>query len=276
MADTKDDKPRTHRMIAYLTEDSYEALQKGEAVCNNGLRTIRGNYWPDQPEFEEPDEEEDEEENAPEHVAHDGTALLIISGIALTLFMAGVEAGPHIKRFWHDKAAPAIEKIKNKLMVKSSGTQEEILSTNEQSESTNTLPAEISPNKLSEEIDKVLGEYESDMSSEEAQQHLINIIMLAACLAEERRKLSGASIKADSDEYLELQRAMEKLTTQKVTDSINIILASNISMLDAQTSKTLSELLGSNFAQNEAFMPIENSRVKEVLSLEYTGKIMKE
>ena len=45
MADTRDDKPRTHRMNAYLTEESYEALQIGDAVFNNGLRSKDGYYY---------------------------------------------------------------------------------------------------------------------------------------------------------------------------------------------------------------------------------------
>lgn len=270
MADTKDDKPRPYRMDAYFTEESYEALQTGDAVFNNGLRSKDGYYWPDQPEYEEPDEDEDEEECEPEKDAPDGTALLIIGSIVVA-FLAGVKAAPHIGHFWHDKAVPVIEKIKNKLIRKSSGKQEKIHSTNQLAESNNALLAESSVAKFSENIDNVLGEYEADTSSEEAQEHLINIIMLATCLAEEIRKLSGASIRVDSKDYFEWQKAMEKLTTQKVTDSINMILANNISMLDTRTSKMLSELLGGNFARSGAFIPITNSRIKEALSLEGTS-----
>lgn len=275
MDDTRDDKSRTHRMNAYFTEESYEALQRGDAVLNNGLRSKDGYYWPDQPEYEEPGEDEGEEESECESTALDGNSLLIIGGIVVA-FIAGVKAAPHIKRFWHDKAAPVIAKIKNRLTGKSTDTQKANSSNNEQEESANLSPAEILPTKFSEEIDTILDEYEADRSSEEAQEHLINIVMLAVCLAEEIRKLPSALIKADSKDYLELQRAMEKLTTQKVTDSINTILANNISMLDARTSKTLPELLGGNFAQSEVFIPIENSRVKEVLSLECTDDSVKE
>ncbi len=68
-----------------------------------------------------------------------------------------------------------------------------------------------------------------------------------------------------------MQRAMEKLTTQKITDTINMILANNTSMLDGHVSKTLSELLGGDFTQNRVFIPIENRRIKEALSLGCTG-----
>lgn len=276
MADTRDNKPRTHRMDAYITEESYEALQTGDAVFNNGLRSKDGYFWPDQPDYEEPDENETaEEESEAEYVASDGAALLIIGGIAVA-FIAGVKAAPYIGSFWHDKAVPTIAKIKKKLTGKSADDQEEIPSNNEYMESANAFLAEISPAKFSEEVDTVLSEYESDMSSEEAQEHLIKIIMLAAYLAEEIRKLSGASIKTDSKGYLELQRAMEKLTTQKVTDGINMILANNISMLNVRASKTLSEILGGNFTQNGVFMPIKNSRVKEVLSLGHASDNVKE
>lgn len=198
--------------------------------------------------------------------------LLIIGGIAI--FIVGVKVAPYIRYFWHEKAVPVIEKIKNKLIGKSPSSQERIYFGNEQVELASALHAEIAITEFSEEIDNALSEYEADMSSEEAQEHLINIIMLAVCLAEEIRKFSGA-INTNSKDYLELQQTMEKLTTQKVTDSINMILANNISMIDACASKTFSEFLGGSSNQNEAFIPIENTKVKEVLSVEKTYIMLK-
>lgn len=110
MADTRDAKPRTRRMDAYFTEESYEALRTGEVVFNNGLRSKDGYYWPNQPEYAEPDEEE----NDPEYLAPDGTAPLMIGGIVVA-FIAGVKAVSYIGRFWHDKAAPPLQKSRTNL-----------------------------------------------------------------------------------------------------------------------------------------------------------------
>lgn len=40
-------------MDAVFTEDAYKVLMNGEVVDNNGLRSKKGNYWPDQPSFDQ-------------------------------------------------------------------------------------------------------------------------------------------------------------------------------------------------------------------------------
>ncbi len=61
----------------------------------------------------------------------------------------------------------------------------------------------ITPLELSKEIDVTFEEYKDNMSSEEAQRHLINIVMLAVLLVD---KIRESCIKEGSDvseNYLE-------------------------------------------------------------------------
>ena len=44
---------KTVEMIADVPIEAYRALMSGEAVNNNGLRSIKGNYFPDQPTLRE-------------------------------------------------------------------------------------------------------------------------------------------------------------------------------------------------------------------------------
>lgn len=44
-------KEQEYIMDAVFTEKSYNALMSGAAVDNNGLRSPKGNYWPEQPSY---------------------------------------------------------------------------------------------------------------------------------------------------------------------------------------------------------------------------------
>lgn len=123
---------------------------------------------------------------------------------------------------------------------------------------------------LSRDIDVALDNYSKNMTSKEAQKHLVNIVVLAMLLANEIRSLSGACIKENgemSEHYLEWKNAFEKLTTQKVTHSINSILESNISLIDENMMRRLSEILGDNLIEEGQFVPIKNDKLSKALLL---------
>lgn len=43
----------SHRMYADFSDDAYKAFLNNEAVDNNGFRSKKGSFWPDQPEYSE-------------------------------------------------------------------------------------------------------------------------------------------------------------------------------------------------------------------------------
>ena len=44
------------KMIAIFSDEAYEDLKSGRAIDNNGFRSKKGNFHPDQPTYEENDE----------------------------------------------------------------------------------------------------------------------------------------------------------------------------------------------------------------------------
>jgi len=109
------------------------------------------------------------------------------------------------------------------------------------------------------------------MSREEAQQHLIYIRSLAILLADEIRRLSNACIREDNEtpeNILERQNAIEKLTTQKVMNSIKLLLENkNRYLLDEATSMVLWEFLTSKFIIDDRPVPIEQYRIKNPVNI---------
>lgn len=108
-----------------------------------------------------------------------------------------------------------------------------------------------------------MNEYHADMSSEEAQQHLLNIMCTAMYMASEIRQLTNATLK--DEERLTWRTTLEKLTTQSVTDGINRILEGKVLALDEAQAKALAESLGGALITNGVFVPIGNERIKEAL-----------
>jgi hypothetical protein len=248
-------KVKRNKVNAYFSDEAYYAFKNGEAVSNNGFRSRKGAFFHDQPDFEEIDENE-----------LVGTIITFAVFMGIAVFVE--KAFPRIKHWWDDTAAPGIKKAWFKFFGKEAVQPKD--------NAIEIGPYRITPGNFSKGIDVVLEEYRADMSSEEAQEHLIKIMILAGLLADEIRKLSGACIKENGempDNYLEWQNAMEKLTTQQVADSINLILASNnnMSLLDENTSRALSRILGNNLITDGRFVPIKNDRLKEALSLKSIG-----
>ena len=119
------------------------------------------------------------------------------------------------------------------------------------------------PEEFSQSIDLAVNEYHADMTSEETQQHLLNIMCAAMYMASEIRQLTNATLK--DEDRLAWGATLEKLTTQSVTDGINRILEGKVLALDAAQAKTLTECLGEALIVNGALVPIENRRIKEAL-----------
>lgn len=133
-------------------------------------------------------------------------------------------------------------------------------------EATYILP---SPEEFSQSIDLTVYEFRADMSSEEAQQHLLNIMCAAMYMASEIRQLSNAVLK--DEDRLAWGATLEKLTTQSVTDGINRILEKKVLTLDETQIKSLNEYLGGDIIVNGVFRPIEDRRIKEALLVQQSN-----
>lgn len=88
-------KKKTYILKATVDKDTYEAFKNGEAVSNNGLRSTKGNFWSNQPEFSIDDRRDVKEYMQAEAVA-------IASGLFFTIVL------PNLKRFTDEKIYPLI------------------------------------------------------------------------------------------------------------------------------------------------------------------------
>lgn len=190
----------------------------------------------------------------------DGSALTIagILAIGIGIGVAATKAYPHVKKWITTTAMPGVKKFWRKVTKKGPEPEETIECTG--AEIISALP-ELE--EFSQSIDLAVNEYHADMSSEEAQQHLLNIMCTAMYMASEIRQLTNATLK--DEERLTWRTTLEKLTTQSVTDGINRILEGKVLALDEAQAKALAESLGGALITNGVFVPIGNERIKEAL-----------
>ena len=168
------------------------------------------------------------------------------------------KAYPHAKEWFTATVVPRVKKFWWRVIKKEPEPKEIIECPEKEVDCILQEPA-----KFSQSVDLMVEEYYADMSSEEAQQHLLNIMVAALIIAGEIRKLTNATLK--DEDRLTWGATLEKLTTQKVTDAINRILEEKMLTLDATQTKVLTDYLGETLFVKGAFVPIENMQIKKAL-----------
>jgi len=204
------------------------------------------------------DEDDDSFDDYPPTEDSKGEALALagILAIGIGIGTVATKAYPLVKKWFVTTAVPGAKRFWRKVTKK--GPEQAI-----ECAKTEILPVLMEPEEFSHSIDLAVNEFHADMSSEEAQQHLLNIMCAAMYMANEIRQLSKATLK--DEERLVWETTMEKLATQSVTDGINRILEGNVLSLDKMQTKTLTEYLGDALIVDGIFAPIENTRIKEAL-----------
>ncbi len=201
-------------------------------------------------------DDEDSDSYTPDVVLEgDAFALAGILAVGIGIGVGATKVYPYVKKWITTMAVPGIKKFWQKMTKKRS------------EESIECAKAEIAPmmkpEEFSQSIDLAVNELRTDMSSEEAQQHLLNIMCAAMYIANEIRQLSNAVLR--DEDRLAWKDTLEKLTTQNVTDGINRILEGKVLALDEAQAKALAECLGGALITNGVFVPIGNERIKEAL-----------
>lgn len=210
-----------------------------------------------------------------------------LAELGIQMIELGVsKATPHVKRLVTDKVIPSVKKTKRWISEKSaiginmirngipSEIKEEQLLAKRTKRKTDITELSVTNNTTVEpfeNIDNTFEEYRESMSREEAQQHLIYVRDLALLLAAEIRRLSNVCIREGNetpDNILERQKAIEKLTTQEVMNSIKLLLDNkNRSLLDEATSMVLSEFLAGRFIIDDRLIAIEKHRIKDPVNI---------
>jgi hypothetical protein len=126
----------------------------------------------------------------------------------------------------------------------------------------------VAPTDFSSEVDAVLEESRTGMSSAEAQERLLAVLVAAAFIAEQIRALSNARIGAeDDDEVLALKSALGRLTALEVTDSINLLLETSASPLDEEASAEILRIFGGGKVVDGRYVPLTNVKIRDALRL---------
>lgn len=215
-----------------------------------------GAFYPDSDE--EPEEaDDDSDEPSPDWVVPVAVGLAV--GTLVTYVV--VRATPRVRRWWNEVALPTI-RAKGRGAAGTKHAAADI-----------AVPEEVTDEgaraAFAEEVDAVLEDSKTLMSSREAQERLLSILLAAAFIAEQVRALHNARIEPDADdgEIPELQKAMASLTTRQITDTINRALEADTSLLSDGTSAKLMEYFGGGVYTNGQYVPLTNARVKEALRL---------
>lgn len=194
----------------------------------------------------------------------DVAAIAGLIAIGIGIGVAATKAYPHVKEWVGNTAVPGMKKfwykIRNKDTAISMVTDETV----------SVSMDVVSAQDFADNVDVVLDEYRKNMSSKEAQVHLLNIMSCAMYMASEIRKISNVVVNNEvigEERLLEWKFAMEKLTTQTVTDSINRILEGNVLSMNETDMQRIAVLMGDTMITNGVYVPIKNEKVKEALRL---------
>jgi hypothetical protein len=186
---------------------------------------------------------------------------LAIAAVSLAAGILGTVAvmknAPRIKSWWLDNVVPTARNVWGTIepASKSAGLAEP--------EAMLNRPI---VDAFTNRVEKAVHDTREPMSSADAQRNLLEIMMAASIIADRMRALSNARIEDDA-ELPELRAAIDKLTTQQVTDSINQVLQSDSSLLDPDTRVIFSGIFGGGQDDEGEYVPITVESVRDAIAL---------
>lgn len=204
----------------------------------NGLKGHAAWRWIDEPEpdygpsyeyepWREPPSEKPRELTPEEREL----ANQIIAMIVVGTVRAAVAATPHVKRWWNEKAVPPVKSAWKRVTAPRKANNKAAAATSS-SVSRATFVASTTA------VEVAVAESKISMGSAEWKQRFRAMLAAGAFKDEQLRILSSARIE-DDDALLETQGTMEQLTPQQFADRIKLMLESNPSLLDEETSAEL-------------------------------------
>lgn len=137
----------------------------------------------------------------------------------------------------------------------------------------------VKPEIVSEQIDKTFESCCIDMSYEEAESHIMNIINHMIGLANEIRIMSNARIKDKSETeeiYLARQKESERFLAEKLAYNLNRLLADEHLRLDVTSSKEVFSLTGGGIRLNGEYVPVEVRKIEDAILAFDTDEKIKE
>ncbi|MCR2037997.1 hypothetical protein [Adlercreutzia caecimuris] len=207
-----------------------------------------------------------EEEEEPYLTEHQKQIAEFLGALIVEIAIA---ASPYIKNWWLETAFPGIKGFfgKTTSRIKANLSKHDAVLEVEAKviESSRMLP---SAENVALELKKKDEAYCIDMSSEEAQRNLIELIALASLMAKKMDILSHARITDENGVSLE-----EVLRSENILRDINQILLDNPDVLSSQTLKGLETAFNrSLFTAEGKLIPIEAADIRRLLSDSLNGE----
>ena len=198
---------------------------------------------------------------------------MIGEAIAASILYGAGKLNEHVVQpWWKNSAKPWIkEKYSDiKFLISGRTKIEQIQKKNKhvETKSSSLLDAETDQ-KIDTMLDQAFDSVYFDMSSEEAKQHMMNLIYYMLGVAYEIKVLSNTRIANQfEDEKLRIENQVkaERFLVQKVANNINSLLSDETLFLDVSTSKQIFGLLGGGIEINGNYVPVELEKLDSAIN----------
>lgn len=183
-------------------------------------------------------------------------AVALAVGVVSTLVV--IKHGPKIKEWWTDKAFPTLLSGVMRLADVDPG---EFFDTKSEAAAIGPVPTV----EFSREVATVMKDLREDISSEEARQRLLLVLVAGSIISAQMRKLQNARIR--DEDFQALRAAMTQLATGEVVDRLNEILSTDHLMVDETTREMFVKVFGGGQFINGAYQPLDLGLVEGTLRL---------
>ena len=238
------------------------------ASSRNTDGAFRGTYLNDETNqiggqaelFEVDRNEREDESNGSDDILAEVVATII--GAAATGII--VWATPKVKSWWQDSAYPSLKYRLSSLLLRNA---EKDAGVNVEPVGRPEISLEgVSTEAFSTEVAVALADTRAVMGSEEAQRRFIAMIIAAAVVAEQFRRLQEAHIEGGEEELQKFRKALTDISTEPVVDLINKMLETNDG-LNEDAGPTLVELLGGGGRVDGKYVPLQFEQLQAAVRL---------
>lgn len=239
------------------------------ASSRNTDGAFRGTYLNDetnqisgQAEFVEAEQDDGEQ---PED-ASDVLARVVVLAAAFAFGVVTTKAAPKVKSWWQDSAYPSLKYRLSSLLLKKKTEKDVRVKKAEPIDRPEISLEGVSTETFSTEVAAALADTRAVMSSEEAQRRFIAMIIAAAVVAEQFRRLQDAHIEGGEEELQKFRKTLTDISTEPVVDLINKMLETNDG-LNEDAGPTLVELLGGGGRVDGKYVPLRLEQLQAAVRL---------
>lgn len=214
-------------------------------------------------------EVEREEENELSEEAKEAIKVISEAIVDIGVHILKEHVFPPIKIWANDTAAPQIKKMWHFVTGKKTPLKAQQAKSDTRAASLDVQTSNSMPSMLVNGLNIAYEKYTSDSNSVEVKRELLDIAIQSAMLADKIKNFTSkyADTNAVSNDFLEWQSVVEKVTSKNFVESLNAILKNDVTFLNQEHSKFLGDILGYDIVHNGQFIPIENDIFAQALSL---------